>query len=382
MVYHPVYVIAFLFLLIFLSEWLCKYTILKHLSSTLLVIILGAIAANLDLIPSASDSGPVYDGIFSYVAPASIFFLLLGVNLKELKSAGLPMLSAFLLGSLGTILGVMVALQVIDTEEIFGENYAAISGMMIGTYTGGSANFNAVAIHFEVFKEGALYTGLVVADNILTAIWMVATLSIPVLFSKLKPNPEIKSEGKGPVSTSHDESTITPSSFAFLMFLGAATIWISDFVADQLRFNGIDVPSILILSTIALILAHVKFVKNLPGHQVMGLFFVYLFLVVIGAFCELGALAEVGAHAFDIFLFVALIVLIHGVFLILCGFIFTIDWNVIAIASQANIGGAGSALVLAKSFRRNDLLLPSILAGSLGSALGTYLGFLIAGLLA
>ena len=49
----------------------------------------------------------------------------------------------------------------------------------------------------------------------------------------------------------------------------------------------------------------------------------------------------------------------------------------IAIASQANIGGGASAIALAESFNRKELILPAILVGSLGNALGTYLGFLV-----
>ncbi len=54
------------------------------------------------------------------------------------------------------------------------------------------------------------------------------------------------------------------------------------------------------------------------------------------------------------------------------------DPDVVAVASQANIGGGTSALALARSLNRLDLVLPAILIGSLGLALGTYLGFFTA----
>ena len=79
MIQEPLYILAFLSLLVVAAEWLCRKTVLKYLSSSLVVIILGAIFANLNLIPSASNASPVFDGIFAYVAPLSIFFLLLGV---------------------------------------------------------------------------------------------------------------------------------------------------------------------------------------------------------------------------------------------------------------------------------------------------------------
>ncbi|WP_424961563.1 DUF819 domain-containing protein [Ekhidna sp.] len=381
MTYQPLFILAVLFMLVFVSEWLCKHTFLKHISSSLLVIILGAIVANLELIPSASDSSPIYEGIFKYVAPASIFFLLLGVNLKELRKAGIPMLVAFVLGSVGTMIGVIVALNMIDYEMIFGANSAAIAGMMTGTYTGGSANFNAVALHYEVFREGAVYTGVVVADNIVTAIWMVITLTIPIVMQKVRPHTSILSDDNHDSELERETESVGPMSLAIILFIGTGVLFLSNFLSDWLSGSGVNIPSILILTTIALVLAQFKIIQAIPGAKLLGMFAIYLFLAVVGAFCEIGALIEVGSNALDIFLFTTIIVLIHGLFLLLCGTLLKSDWSIIAIASQANIGGPSTALALAKSVKRNDLILPAILAGSLGAGLGTYLGFLVAGLL-
>ena len=49
----------------------------------------------------------------------------------------------------------------------------------------------------------------------------------------------------------------------------------------------------------------------------------------------------------------------------------------VAIASQTNVGGGASAIALAETFKRNELILPSILMGTLGNAIGTYLGFFV-----
>lgn len=375
MIQNPLYILTVLCGLIFVSEWLTKNTFLKHISGSLLVIILGAILANFGFIPSASNASPVYDSIFTYVAPASIFYLLLGVNLKELRKAGLPMLITFVLGSVGTTLGVLLASQVIDYQAVFGENYQAIAGMMTGTYTGGSANFNAVALHYDVVREGAVYTGIVVADNIVTAIWMLVTLSLPALMMKLRPHKELKMKNGGEVNQYAEREHVGPLRLGLMLFIGLAAMMVSDLLAEQTA-----IPSVLILTTIALILAQIKAVQDIPGAKMLGMFAVYLFLVVVGAFCEVTALVEVGEHAVSILLFTVTIVLVHGAFLLSMALMLKFDWSMVAIASQANIGGASTALALAKSFKRNDLLLPAILAGSLGTGLGTYLGFLIAGL--
>jgi len=65
---------------------------------------------------------------------------------------------------------------------------------------------------------------------------------------------------------------------------------------------------------------------------------------------------------------------------LLGGFTFR-DWDIVAIASQANVGSSTSAIAIAESLNRNELVLPAILVGTLGNALGTYLGFLVVGIL-
>jgi uncharacterized membrane protein len=61
--------------------------------------------------------------------------------------------------------------------------------------------------------------------------------------------------------------------------------------------------------------------------------------------------------------------------------LFGVDLDTAAVASQANIGGGTTALALARSLGRTDLELPAILIGSLGTALGNYLGFMVVALL-
>ena len=71
-------------------------------------------------------------------------------------------------------------------------------------------------------------------------------------------------------------------------------------------------------------------------------------------------------------------VLVHGAIVFGVGAMVRADPAMSAVASQANIGGSTSALALAKSLGRGDLMLPGILVGALGNAVGTYLGFLTA----
>jgi len=159
-----------------------RKTFLRHLGTALLAIIVTALVANLGVIPAGSTPAapvPVYEGIFAYVAPLAIFWLVLPVNLKSLLRAGVPMLVLFLIGAAGTTAGVFVGMWLTNGAEHIGPLYAPLGGMFAGTYIGGSVNFNAVALEYDVVRDGLLYGGSIVVDNIATTLWMIGSLALP-----------------------------------------------------------------------------------------------------------------------------------------------------------------------------------------------------------
>ncbi len=319
----------------------------------------------------------VYTGIFRYLAPLSIFYLLLDVNLASIRRAGAPMLLLFALGSVGTVLGVLAGMWLIDGETHFGDLYPAISGMFTGTYSGGSVNFNAVALHYDVMEEGVLYAGMTAVDNIITAIWMMVTLVVPLLLRRGKPA-KVTAATAAAADVERTSESISIISLGVLLSIGLGALFVSNALADWCSDLGFTVPSILILTTIALVLAQVPAIQRLSGGQILGLFFVYLFLAVIGAFCELAALSQIGDLAWRLLALVVTIVAVHGALVFGVAALGKLDMDTAAVASQANIGGSSSALALAKSLDRMDLYLPAILVGSLGNGVGTYLGFMVA----
>ena len=369
---NPVYVLLMLCLMIILSLYVGKTKLGKQLGSALLVILFTAIIANLKLIPSASNSIELYSIIFEYIAPISIFFLLLNVNLVSIKKAGLPMITLFIVGSLSTTLGILISWIIISPENVLGSDANVIAGMLTGTYTGGSVNFNAVALEYGFQKKGILYAGTVAVDNVVTTIWILATLTFPLILSKIWKGKVFLKQTIS-IEKNFDEDKIDLVSLASLIFLGISAFYISEILAK--KFNSI--PSILILSTIGILLAQTNFISKLKGGHNLGLYLVHLFLAVIGAYCEISAVYELKEIGITLFLFTSVSVLIHGVLIIIVGGLFYRDWQMVAIASQTNVGGGASAIALAETFKRNELILPSILMGTLGNAIGTYLGFFV-----
>ena len=372
---NPIYVLSILCFMVILSVYAGKTKIGRQFGgAALLVILFTAVVANLKLIPTASDSFELYDIIFKYIAPISIFYLLLNVNIKSIKKAGLPMVGLFVLGSIATTIGILISWFLISPQEILGDDGKIIAGMLTGTYTGGSVNFNAIALEYGFQKKGFLYAGTIAVDNVVTAIWIMVTLAIPMFLNKIwSSNVKINTKAVSNTEVANNNANIDSKSLVWLIFLGIWAYYISDIISE----NFIKIPSILILTTIGIILAQTRFISKIKGSQTLGLYLVYLFLAVIGAFCELSAVSQLQDIGATLLIFTSIAVLIHGLVFIFIGGLVYRDWEMISIASQANIGGGASAIALAESFDRKELILPAILVGSLGNALGTYLGFLV-----
>ena len=372
---NPVWVLLVLVGTVALSEILVKKTKLKALGTALLAILITAVWSNLNLIPSASDSIPLYDHIFHYLAPLSIFYLLLDVNLGSLKREALPMLILFALGAIGTLAGVYLGIKLIGPAAL-GERYNILAGMFSGTYIGGGLNFNAIGLHYEMQNEPVSYAAAVAVDNIITAVWMLVTLAIPRIMKRFtKDTPLfINMEGEVHKGSDHAES-ISVLDLSLIVLIGLSAFGLSEIISQQT-----GTPSILVLTTLALILAQFPWIKRLHGSHILGLMAMYLFLAVLGAYCDLASLLAAGSLGLSLLALTLFILLFNGLFVFLIGRLFFKDWDLLAVASQANIGGSSSALALAEAFDRKDLLLPGILAGSIGNAAGTYLGFLMVGL--
>lgn len=381
----PLFVLAGLCGLVVASEWLVAHTKLRHLGSALLVILLGIAAANLGLLPTGTEPGNargIYAGVFATLSRLAIFWLLLAVDLRALARAGGSMLALFLLGSGATVLGVVIGMYLSGGAGVFGDQVSPLAGMLAATYTGGSINFNAVAVEYRVMDDGVLYAGTVAIDNILTALWMVVGIVVPKWLAPRWPRVRklSKPTTAGLVSRVRQVSL---ADYGALLGLGFASLWMADEVSAWLAVRGFDVPSMIVLSLLALALAQLpRRLKPWVDHaHSLGMIAVLVFLAVIGVYCDLSALPRLASLGPALLIWAATAIVVNGVCTFSAARILRFDPEMAAVASQANIGGGTSAMALAQSLGRNELVLPAILLGALGNALGTFLGFWLAGVL-
>lgn len=363
-----------------------KIPAMGKLGASLLALVLGALLSNFGLIPGAS---PVYDTIAGPVTMLAIAWLLLAVNVSDLRRAGPHMVGAFVLAALGTALGAFVGAFVF--ADFLGENTWKLAGTLTGTYSGGSVNF--VAVGNGVGLPASLFAGATAADATTTGIWLAATLMLPTWIGRFYPavpTSALEVDGAAAGHAQHPfflKESISTLDLAKLMAAALLLLAGSQLLAEWLgglaetgRIPGWlgSIPAVLWLTTCALMLGHTKWFHRPAGAMQLGTLALHFFFVVIGAWSRVSEIMAVGV---EVFFYTLLIIAVHGLVVFGVGRLVRIDVGSLAVASQAAVGGPSSALAVAVSRKWPGLVLPGIIVGLIGYAVGNYLGFGVAYLL-
>lgn len=359
-----------------LAFWLdLRYSWARTIGATMLVILFGALLSNLGLVPFTS---PVYDAISGPVTSLAIVWLLFAVDVRDLADAGPSMLAAFAIAVLATAVGAVLA-AVLFAGSFHGDAWK-LAGVMTGTYAGGSLNF--VAVGRELEFPPALFAAATASDAVMTAVWFGATLMLPVWLGRWFPEPghdhrasraDHELAGADPMADHpfFSEAPLRVLDVALLLALGFALIA----AAEALATVATGIPSILWLTTFALAVGHTPWVRRLHGSMHLGALGLHLFLAIMGVASRVSEILRVGA---DVFWFTATVVAVHGLLTFGLARLARLDIETTSVASQAAVGGPSSALALAVGRDWKALVLPGVVVGLLGYALGNYLGLGIA----
>jgi uncharacterized membrane protein len=344
---------------------------LSKVGASLLALGLGAVLSNSGLVPSAS---PVYSVIEGPVTSLAIAWLLLAVNLSDLKVAGTRMIGAFLLAAAGTALGAFIG--AILFSGAFGENTWRLAGVFTGTYSGGSVNFVSVGRGVDI--PDALFAGAAAADALTTGIWLAVCLTLPIWLGKFY-KAAIPGDGEdtGPEEHAHpffDKIPLSTFDLANLLAVGFGLVVLSGWLGTLVP----SVPAVVWLTTFALGVGHLKFFRSERGAMQLGNLALHFFFVIIGIHSRISEIMAVGV---EVFYFTLVVVAVHGLVVFGGGRLLRMDVGSLAVASQAAVGGPSSALAVAVSREWRGLILPAVIVGLLGYALGTYLGLSVAFLL-
>ena len=333
-----------------------------------------------------------------YLLPAALVLMTLSIDIKAVFNLGWKALAMFFTGTIGIVIGGPIAIMLISMvspETVGGAGPDAVwrgLATLAGSWIGGGANQTAM---LEIYGYNQkLYGGMVFVDIVIANIWM-AIILIGVGKSKaidkwLKADTSAIDDLKEKVSTyaKKVERIPTLTDYMIIAAIAFGTVSFAHFAAGYLSVfftdfvNGIENPTtrniftflsssffwMISLSTITAIALSFTKAKNYEGAGAskIGSVFIYILVASIGMKMDLRLIFDnIGLVAIG-----AVWMTIHALLLIFVAKLIRAPYFFLAIGSQANVGGAASAPIVAAAFHPS-LATVGVLLAVFGYAVGT-----------
>lgn len=377
--------------------WRKFYT---YVPSLLLCYFIPAIFNSLGVIDGEKTSGDLYFVASRYLLPTSLVLLTLSIDLKGIKRLGGKAVIMFFAGTVGIMIGGPVAMLIVGSispETVGGVGDDAVwRGLttVAGSWIGGGANQTAMK---EVFHASdSIFAAMIAVDVIVANIWMAFLLYGAGMSKRIdkafKADASSVDEVRKNIEDYQAQVMKIPSLSEVMVLLGvgfgvtAFAHFFADLIAPAIQeaapqLERFSLTSkffwlIVIATTCGLILSFTRARKlEGVGASRFGSLFLYVLVATIGMKMDLSAIAETPG------LFVVGIIwmLVHVAILLGIGRLIRAPFFMIAVGSQANVGGAASAPIVASAFHPS-LAPVGVLLAVLGYAVGTY-GAYVCGLI-
>lgn len=367
--------------------WTKFYT---YIPALLLCYFLPSILNSLGII-SGDESG-LYFMASRYLLPASLVLLTLSIDVKGIIALGPKAIIMFLAGTFGIVIGgpltILFLSQIapdfvggVGPDEVW-KGLATIAGSWIG----GGANQTAMKEMFG--SSDQLFSAMITVDVIVANIWMAFLLYGAGISSKVdklfKADSSSIEKLKTTLAAYQSKVTRIPNltdlmvivaigiGFTGLAHIGADVIapWVTENAPHLAKFSLTSkfFWLIVIATTGGLILSFTKFKEyEGAGASKVGSLFLYILVATIGMKMDALSILENPG----LFLIGIVWMLIHVSVLLLVGKLIKAPFFFVAVGSQANVGGAASAPIVASAFHPS-LAPVGVLLAVFGYALGTY----------
>lgn len=371
------------------------YKFYKVIPGLLMCYFIPAIFNSIGII-SAEESQTYYIAS-RYLLPAALLLMTLSIDLKAIYNLGYKALIMFFTGTIGIIIGGPIAILILSAfyPELFGGAGpdAVWRGLstLAGSWIGGGANQAAM---LEIFQYNPQkYGAMVLVDIVVANIWMAMILfgigKRDSINKWLKADTTAIENLKEKVSSFTKSSAKIPSLTDMMIVLSLAfgTVGISHFGAEQIsdflisNFDAIADKSsglssfgskffwmISIATFVGIGLSFTK-VRNYEGAGAskIGSVFIYILVATIGMKMDLGSILDEPKLMLIGLIWMA----IHAILLIIVAKIIKAPYFFLAVGSQANVGGAASAPIVASAFHPS-LATVGVLLAVFGYVVGTY----------
>ncbi|MGI1986604.1 DUF819 domain-containing protein [Shewanella glacialipiscicola] len=336
-----------------------------------------------------------------YLLPACLVLLILSVDFKAILSLGSKALIMFLTGTVGIVIGGPIALflvSIIEPSLIGVDGPDAVwRGMttLAGSWIGGGANQAAMK---EIYGVGGnIFSVMVTVDVIVANIWMAVLLFMASKAKEIDARTGADTTAlealKDKVEKYHAENARIPNlrDLMLIVAVGFGVTGIAHMAADFLGpFFEVNYPwtedysltskffwLVVIVTTIGLAMSFgpVRHLEAAGASRVASAF-LYVLVATIGLHMDVSKVLDTPLY----FLIGFVWMLVHAGFMLLVAKLIKAPLFYMAVGSQANVGGAASAPIVAAAF--HPALAPvGVLLAVLGYALGTYMAWLCGQLL-
>lgn len=297
---------------------------------------------------------------------------------------------------LSLLLGVVsVVILVIVGYFIFREklpDIAKVSGMMIGVYTGGTMNMAAIARGLGVNNELFLLTNTVeVAIGALILLFLL-TGAKPLFGLFMKPyksgeNDELNKQSNMDISSFEsykgffNRSSLPDlgKAFGIALLLCGLSFGMGFLFKGDIRQT---VP-ILAVTTLGILSSLIPAVHNIKKSFQLGMYWIYMFCLILASQVDLASLFNPDSVELmvNMVLFISLVIVGSLVLHALLSWIFKISVDEYIITSTALANSPPFVPVVAAALRNKEVVVPGVIIGVFGYAIGNYLGVAIAYLL-
>jgi uncharacterized membrane protein len=361
----------------------------KYVPALVLCYFLPALYNTSGLIDGAQSN--LYFVASRYLLPATLVLLTLAIDLPATLRLGPKALILFFAGTLSVILGGPIALLVWKTlapASVDGEMWRGLTAVA-GSWIGGAANQAAMK---EVFLIEANVFGTMVAIDVLFAnLWMAVLLWFAANHQRLDARMNADTSAINALAEKMErlrlENERVPSLADLMVMLALAfgatglshalgaplaaafkgVVW-----AERLSLASEFFWIVVLATTFGLLLSCTRARKlEGAGASRLGSALLYVLIATVGMQMDLRA-----AFANPVLIGIGFTwIAFHAVVMLVVARMIRAPMFFLAVGSQANIGGAASAPVVAAAF--HPALAPvGVLLAVLGYALGTYGGWI------
>ncbi len=375
----PVLLVLFYFLFPVLIIHLDKkYTLVNRIGTVVICYGMGLLIGNIGILPDGI--AEFQENIYSFCVILAIPLLLFSLDIRKwISMAGKTMLS-LVLGIASVI--IMVVLGYFLFRDVIPDIWK-VSGVLVGFYSGGAPNAAAISLALDMEPEVFILTqtyDLVVGAVMLLFLMTVAQRFFLLFMRPYKPadHEEVRDDGESYHDTYESYDGIF-SRRIFLPFLAAVglSILILGISAgiSQLFSKELNTTLVILgITTLGIAASFIPRVKQIEKTFQGG---IYLILVFCLVFASMADISMFSMESMPLLIYILLAVpgalLLHGIL----SRIFKVDVDNFLIISVALSMSPPFVPVVASSLKNREIILPGLIIGLVGYALGNYIGILM-----